>query len=173
MKQQLITVVNFPVAKPKWKNKLQVEVPSDEDDILDKKLAIYAEPTGCGDLLCYLKYSGRFFRCSEGRVRNCVDSFINNYKKSCQLLDEDPAHEFYEVFSLNDLYKLFPIVSSKFGDSHGYSNNSDYRAILDIKIKYFNRDQIIGTEFEKFNEPILVVEPLDEYAYPNEYFREV
>ena len=128
------------------------------------------EETGLGNTLCYEAYGGRLFRSDEGAVREAVDKFIEDYVRSCQNLDEDPAHRYYEVYNFNDLYSLLGILPTHFGDRWGYTNSEDYRMSLGFDITYV--DDLKDTYFEEIGEPVLVIEPYSD-CYPLEYYREV
>lgn len=139
-------------------------------DLNSGPIRISVEETGRGNLLCYEAYGGRFFRSDEGAVREAVDKFVEDYVKSCQMQDEDPAHMMYEVYNFNDLYSLLGIMPTHFGDRWGYTNSEDYRVDLGFDINLVeNLDEPF---FDVIKEPILVIEPLSD-SYPMEYYREV
>ena len=132
------------------------------------------EETGHGNLLCYETYGGRLFRASEEWVQKAISTFVENYNRACRMFDEDPAHEYYEVFSFNDLYKLLNIIGSEFGDRFGYTNIEDYRQTLNFCIRKCDDPKSIKEHMflSQFDEPILVIEPGYDSA-PFEFFREV
>lgn len=129
------------------------------------------EETGKGNLLCYEAYGGRLFRSDEGAVREAVEKFIDDYSTACLRSAEDPASVYVEVFSFNDLYNLFGILPTHFGDLFGYSSTPD--AVQDLKFRVelcSPKDNFIA---EQFGEDVLVIEPFDAYAYPCEYYKEL
>lgn len=129
------------------------------------------EETGKGDLLCYEAYGGRLFRCSEEAVREAVEKFIDDYATGCLRSAEDPAHLYVEVYNWNDLYYLIGILPTHFGDAQGYSTDPDH-AIDGIRMRIemaYPSNHYIA---EKFGEPVLIIEPEDEFSYPDFYYRE-
>lgn len=155
-------------ANPKWNAD-----GTEKLELIDPRLGQYAEPTGIGNLLCYDSWGGRFFRCTEEHVRKCVQEFVEDYKLYCRALDEDPAHAFYETLNWNDLYAKYPIAPSPFGDKYGYTNAEDYRQDIKIMVTLYSAEDLKNTVFALYNEPILVIEPADQYSYPNDYYLEV
>lgn len=71
-------------------------------------IRIYAEETGKGDLLCYDRYSGRWFRSEEDEVKKAIKEYSDMFKQGLYL-------------SLNDLYRLYGIDETDFGFQYGYA----------------------------------------------------
>lgn len=159
-----IRILDMMVAHPKGYD-------PGENDNLKFSPEITVEETGRGNLLCYEAYGGRLFRSDEGAVREAVEKFVADYKQACQMLDEDPAHVFFEVYNFNDLYMLLGICQTHFGDQWGYTNVEDWR-VDDLDFDVYILEDTAGTMFEKFNEPVLIIEP-GVNSYPMECYREV
>lgn len=162
-------------ARPRW-----VKVPPEYDgdaktmvkDVVTKMGGYFkgnrlptVEETGKGQLLCYLGYSGRFFRSDEGCVRDEIDYFIDEYNKSCERYDADPANEYEEALSLNDLYYLLGVTDSYFGHQWVYPNTEEYRVHLKINVKLLKKEDFAQTTFEGITEDVLLIEP-DHDSYP-------
>lgn len=169
-------ILSVPVGKPTWKVSDTVDPLLQYGEMLDPKLACFAEPTGNGEDLCYLGFSGRFFLDSEDHAKRCAEEFVNEYKRACRNAEEDPAQSYVEVFNLNDLYQKFPIVQSQFGDHWGFTNAEGYRQDLGINVTRIEVDELENSYFARFKElgrPVVVIEFADEYSYPTEFYREV
>ena len=138
------------------------------DEVHMKQKAVCAEPTGKGNLLILDAYFGRMFRSDEGCVRDELDEYCRLYYELCRKLDEDPAHQYYEVLSWNELYSLHGIIPSIAGDSFGYTNTDDYRVELDFDVGLITD----GEWVEKLGEPFLCYQPF-EWCYPNPCYMEV
>ena len=138
------------------------------DDDMAKKKAIAAEPTGKGDLLVIDGFFGRMFRSDEGCVRDELDEYCRQYNEICRRLEEDPAHEYYEVLNYNDLYGLHGIIPSVAGNLYGYTNSEDYSVDLAFDIEYITE----GEWVDKFGEPYLYYQP-KEWCYPDPCYMEV
>lgn len=138
------------------------------DDDMAKKKAVAAEPTGKGDLLVIDGFFGRMFRSDEGCVRDELDEYCRQYNEICKRLEEDPAHEYYEVLNYNDLYGLHGIIPSVAGNLYGYTNSEDYSVDLKFDIEYITE----GEWVDKFGEPYLYYQP-KEWCYPDPCYMEV
>lgn len=138
------------------------------DDKLIKQKVLAAEPTGKGDLLIIDGFFGRMFRSSEKCVREEIDEFCKQYEEMCRRLDEDPAHEYYEVLSWNDLYSKHPIITAPAQDQWGYTNSDDYRVDLMFQIDYVTE----GKWVDLFGEPYLIYYPMD-WCTPDPCYMEV
>ena len=138
------------------------------DNDMAKKKAIAAEPTGKGDLLIIDGFFGRMFRSDEGCVRDELDEYCRQYNEICRRLEEDPAHEYYEVLNYNDLYGLHGIIPSVAGNLYGYTNSEDYSVDLKFDIQYITE----GEWVDMFGEPYLYYQPY-EWCYPDPCYMEV
>ena len=138
------------------------------DGIDWKQKAVAAEPTGKGDLLCIDGWFGRMFRSCRECVEDELDEYVRMYNEMCARLDEDPAHEYYEVLSWNDLYYLHGLMPSIAGDEWGYTNTDDYRVDMDFRIEYIDH----GEYYELFGEPYIVYYPYD-WCTPDACYKEV
>lgn len=171
----------IPIARAAWREEKisdhQVDIVLDEEDLLNPRLGQFAEPTGNGDDLCYLGFSARFFLCSEAHCRNAVDEFVSEYSRACQNSDEDPAEMYDAVFNLNDFYRKLPITESTFGHSFGYTTVEGYRQDpIRISVTRLEPEDLEHTVFARFKhlgKPIIVIEPDDDYSYPNQFYMEV
>ena len=137
------------------------------DEKLARQKALAAEPTGKGDLLIIDGFFGRMFRSDEGCVRDEIDEFCRQYDEMCRQLDEDPAHEYVEVLSWNDLYRLHGIIPGIAQDQWGYANSEDYRVHMKFEIKYVTE----GPWVDLFGEPFLFYEPREQ-CYPDPCYLE-
>lgn len=135
---------------------------------LGRQKALAAEPTGKGDLLIIEGFFGRMFRSDEGCVRDELEEYCRQYKEICRRLDEDPAHQYFEVMSWNDLNALHGVIPSVAGDYWVYANSEDYRVELDFDIYLMTE----GEWVEKLGEPYLYYEPY-EWCYPDICYMEV
>lgn len=138
------------------------------DSDMAKRKAIAAEPTGKGNLLVIDGFFGRMFRSDEGCVRDELDEYCRQYNEICRRLEEDPAHEYYEVLNYNDLYGLHGIIPSVAGNLYGYTNSEDYSVDLKFDIEYITE----GEWVDKFGEPYLYYQP-KEWCYPDPCYMEV
>ena len=138
------------------------------DEKMSKVKAAAAEPTGKGNLLVIDGFFGRMFRSDEGCVRDEIDEFCRQYNEMCMKLDEDPAHQYFEVMNWNDLYALHGIIPGIAQDQWGYTNSEEYRVQMDFDIDYVTK----GPWVEKFGEPYLYYEP-KEWCYPDPCYMEV
>ena len=129
------------------------------------------EDTGYGNLLCYEDYGARIFLSSEEEVRAGVKRFVDNYNRMCRMFDEDPKHEYFEVMNWNDLYHELHIVESFFGNTWGYSNNEEYR--VDLQFNIYLIENTVGTYFQNMADKVLIIEPLDQYCVPFDFYMEV
>lgn len=134
-----------------------------------KKKAKYAEPTGMGDLLCYETWFGRIFRSDEDFVRDVVAEFCEEYKEMCMKMDEDPAHQYFEVTSYDDLFNMLHLMPGYGPEGWGYSNTEDYRVNLEFDIL---RHTVGSSLYEKFGEDVLTITPRD-YCAPDPCYLEV
>ena len=128
------------------------------------------EDTGRGTTLCYEAWGGRLFYSDEGAVREAVNKFVEDYTEMCRRSAEDPAHEFYDVTNLNDLYSLLGILPTHLGDAWGYSSSEDYALDLDYRV-----EMVYPTENEiadLFGCQVLIIEPYNPNSYPDFYYRE-
>ena len=135
---------------------------------LAKEKALAAEPTGKGNTLIIDGFFGRMFRSDEGCVRDEIDEFCRQYEEICRRLDEDPAHQYYEVLSWNDLYALHGIIPGMVQDQWGFTNSEDYRVDMDFGIEYITE----GEWVDKLGEPYLLYYP-KEWSYPDPCYMEV
>lgn len=140
----------------------------DENIELFKNKTIYAEPTGTGNLLVVDGFFGRMIRASEKFVRDKIDEYCEEYKTICKRLDEDPAAQYFEVMSYNDLYYKLHLIPSIVGDQWGYTNSEDYRVNLKFYIHLFTD----GPWVERFHEQFLYFVPY-EYCSPDPCYLEV
>lgn len=137
------------------------------DEKLARQKALAAEPTGKGNLLIIDGFFGRMFRSDEGCVRDELDEYCRQYTENCRRLDEDPAHEYYEVLSWNDLYALHGIIPGMVQDQWGYANSDDYRVELSFNIDYITE----GKWVDLLGEPYLIYYPM-EWCYPDPCYLE-
>lgn len=108
------------------------------------------EETGRGDLLCFERYSGRWFRSSEVAVRKA----IKDYKK---------LYEDWHTLSYNDFYSLLGIAHTDFGFAYGYPANPDYfDGPLEIEAEVLEGWTPPGCNYP-INEEVLVI---DVYTFP-------
>ena len=147
-------------------NKLRLE---DEDTF--KTTLRTLEDTGYGNLLCYESYGARPFLSSEEEARAGVKRFVDNYNRMCRLYDEDPQHDYCEVMNWNDLYHELHILESTFGNKWGYSNNEEYRVMLQFNI--YMMENTVGTYFQNMADKVLIIEPWDQYCTPFDFYMEV
>lgn len=138
------------------------------DSELLKQKVLFAEPTGKGNLLIIEGFFGRMFRSDEGCVHDEIEEYCRQYQEMCQRLDEDPAHDYHEVLSFNDLYSLHGIFPSIAGDQWGYTNSEDWRVNLDFKIELITDSELS----QKIKEPYIYYEPY-EWSYPDPCYLEV
>lgn len=138
------------------------------DEKMAKEKAMAAEPTGKGNLLVVDGFFGRMFRSDEGCVRDEIDEFCREYNEMCRQLDEDPAHQYVEVLSWNDLYRLHGIIPAVAQDVWGYTNSEDYRVHMQFEFTYVTE----GKWAELFGEPFLLYEPREQ-CYPEPGYMEV
>jgi hypothetical protein len=154
MKVKSGVVREFPVAIPS-KDYLIIKTPT-------------IETTGLGNQLCYDYFLGRIFYDDELHLRKCVKEFIDEYHASCRRLDEDPAHECYDVTNYNDLYKKIGIETTIVGDQFGWTNTDDYR--VNLRISFVMVDS--GSMYEKYgNQKILFFGPEDD-CLPDQCYME-
>lgn len=121
--RKIMTLGTFPVAQTPQRK-------------VYREKALAAEPTGKGDVLIVDGFFGRMFRSHPDCVDDELDEFVRQYNEMCQKLDEDPAHEFFEVLSYNDLYYLHGIVPGYAQGSWGWTNTDDYRVNLEFDRKF-------------------------------------
>ena len=107
------------------------------------------EWTGKGTLLCFEGYSGRLFYSSRAAVEEAEQKFNDRFAEG-------------EYLSLNDLYKLFGISETHFGEQYGWAANSDY---YDGPIEFRNTETVT-----EHGEKMLVIEI---FTYPMECWMEV
>ena len=137
------------------------------DEKLARQKALAAEPTGKGNLLIIDGFFGRMFRSDEGCVRDEIDEFCRQYYEICRRLDEDPAGQYFEVMSWNDLYALHGIIPGMAQDEWGYSNSEDYRVDMKFNIDYVTE----GKWVDLLGEPYLIYYPM-EWCYPDPCYLE-
>ena len=160
--------------KPKKRPMLQlIDMPALKPSKYDAKLyhakAIAAEPTGKGDTLIIEGFFGRMFRSDVGCVEDELEQFVSMYEDICQKFDEDPAHEFYEVMSYNDLYSLHGLMPGAAQGSWGYTNTKDYRVLpLEFRTTYVTE----GAWVDLFGEPYFYYCP-KEHCVPDPCYLEV
>ena len=142
---------------------------ADPKQYFRKELLQTIESTGRGNDLCYEFYLGRLFRDDAESCRdNCLE-YSRIYRESCERLDEDPAHAYYEVQNFNDLYKMIGIRPSGAGDSFGYTNDDEWRvSSIDWDFEWVES----GPMADEFGEKIFFFGPR-EYCVPQQYYREV
>ena len=145
-KRKIMRIKDIPVVKPKFGGFIKWD-----------EHAKFAEPTGKGELLCVDGFFGRMFRSEEGCVRDELDEYVRSYNEMCQMLNEDPAHQYYEVLNYNDLYSLLGILPSVAGDQWGYTNSEDYRVDLGFDVVMVTE----GEWVDKLGEPYLYFEPAE------------
>lgn len=134
-----------------------------------RKKAVSAEPTGKGDLLVVNGWTGRMFRSEEGCVRDELEEFNRKYQEDCRRLDEDPAHEYYEVTNWGDLYCLHGIIPMEGSSHEGWTNDEDHRvASIDFDCYMVTE----GEWVERLGEPYLYYCPRD-YCLPDPCYMEV
>ena len=134
-----------------------------------REKAIYAEPTGKGDLLIVEGFFGRQFRSEQGCVDEELDRYSEMYRELCRRYDEDPAKEYCEVQSWNELYFLHGIIPNVAGGNWGYANTPDYR-VQDID---WDRRMVTDGEWrEMFGEDFYYYCPKP-YCVPYDYYLEV
>ena len=107
------------------------------------------EWTGKGALLCFEGYSGRLFYSSRESVEEAERIFNDRFAEG-------------DYLSLNDLYKLFGISETHFGEQYGWAANSDY---YDGPIEFRNTETVTD-----HGEKMLVIEI---FTYPMECWMEV
>lgn len=129
------------------------------------------EDTGYGDLLCYEAYGARPFLSSEEEARAGVKRFCDEYLRLCKQFDEDPKHDHYEVMNWNDLYNELHILPSTFGNEWGLSISDDYR--ITPKFNIYLQTNTVGTCFQSMADKVLIIEPMDQYCVPYNFYLEV
>lgn len=115
---------------------------------------VIAEETGNGDLLCYEGYSGRWFRSSREAVEEAEKTYNHELKEN-------------HYSSFNDLYDLFGIEESHFGNEYGYVD-TEHESIVDERGVIFENTLVRAADSGK-GEDVLYI---DIYTYPIEYFYE-
>ena len=148
---------------------LAFHIQKPKKDVDYKLKAAYAEPTGKGDLLIIEGFFGRMFRSDEGCVRDELDEFSRKYHEICQRYDDDPAHEYYEVMSYDELFYLHGLIPAVGPTGWGYTNTPDYR------VSSIDFDVYLVTEGEwvdKLGEKYLYYCP-KEYCTPDPCYLEV
>lgn len=135
-----------------------------------REKAIYAEPTGKGNLLIIEGYFGRQFRSDQGCVDEELDKYSEMYRELCRQYDEDPAHEFYEVLAYNELYFLHGLIPNVAGGDWGYTNTPDYR--IEGGIEFDRRMVTEGIWREQFGEDFYYYCP-KAYCVPDACYLEV
>lgn len=107
------------------------------------------EWTGKGSTLCFEGYSGRLFYSSREAVEEAERALNERFEGG-------------EYLSLNDLYRLFGISETHFGEQYGWAANADY---------YSGPIEFINTEtVTERGEKMLIIEI---YTYPMECWMEV
>lgn len=105
------------------------------------------EETGRGDLLCYEKYSGRWFRSCENAVEVGMKEFKNDY-------------DGYMPLSYNNLYFELGITETTFGDRFGYPTDHEFYGDVPFQyqLKMFETGSFkLGNNMYN-DEPILVID---------------
>ena len=127
------------------------------------------EYTGSGDQLCYDGFGGRWFRASIEAVDEGIKFFKELYfgdPDVNKIQKEEVGFEGNYV-NYNDLYRLWNITESDFGDLYGYSPSEDYACNLELKTTLLT----IGNDSiaDKMGESVYVIEPI---PAPYESYRE-
>lgn len=126
-----------------------------------RQKALLAEPTGRGTDLIVDKYFGRTFLSDAGCVEDNLDKFIEEYEDRCRRFDEDPAHEYVDPLTYNDLYMLQGVIPSIAGYDWAWSNTEEYRVAMKFKTDWVDSGEWVyrfGTRFFMF-EPYAGSEP--------------
>lgn len=114
---------------------------------------VSVENTGHGNLLCLDGYSGRYFRSSKEAVDDAIAILNDEY---CQ----------GEYLSFNDLYRLWGIGETHFGNQFGWPGSEDYHCGV-IRFK-----TTLVENCEEYGEDIYIIEP-EWGCYPMECWMEV
>lgn len=110
------------------------------------------EDTGRGDLLCYEKEFGRWFRSSEAAVFGGLTKFKKDFEEYCPL-------------SFNDLYEYQGLARSTIGERYGYPEDQSYFGdeSFQFDLQYFDEGKFLicdGIEPRYNDEPVLVIDIL-------------